>query len=263
MDLSRILSSPPTGPVPGSSNPRRPPPYGFHRSSNFDFSPPGSTDYGSSSPFHRIDLDTQRRQRDRSNPTRAPTQPQRHTSQILSSPDTAESKDSDIEATYIGDQFAIDLDMSTSDEADSDTCAESSAPSTFRSTRRRAPAAPQRHHRPRSSHEQVDHGSAHRPKKRRRLSNQRRPATTDNRRQDIEEINLIDDEDPGIAMLLGKQLKDQVQSQAEASSSKPLKGTKLTRYNCSICMDGLTDATATTCGKSRGSLVDDLNMARY
>ena len=76
----------------------------------------------------------------------------------------------------------------------------------------------------------------------------------------VNQISLVDDDDNtphSLAATLRKQRADQIASQSAASPANrqedgagaPKKGvTKLTTMTCTVCLDSVTDLTATTCG---------------
>lgn len=275
MDLSRILSSPPTGAIPGfPSATRNKSPYRHnhyqpqsyssqpHPTLNLGSNP--ATNYGSSSPFHYLDLSLDDRPIAHLDRNQPPSDYQLHWEPFdYSTPLQGHISDS---GGVSGSNMsaAHPIDMSTSDE--SDTCDEGIYVPARHPRRRNKPSTSianisidlttepshDRHRRRSLKTEDPDAGPSN-SAKRRKISTSGQDSQNSQRSwrdgREIEEINLIDDEDPTAASILGKQLVDQVQSQAEPASSST-RGTKLTRFNCSICMDGITSATATTCGKS-------------
>lgn len=65
-------------------------------------------------------------------------------------------------------------------------------------------------------------------------------------KKEIEEVDLRDvDDDTDLARVLEQQRAATVRAQ-QAEADKP---TKLANVTCVVCMDGITDATATQCGK--------------
>ena len=65
---------------------------------------------------------------------------------------------------------------------------------------------------------------------------------------EIEEIDLKDvDDDNGLSKALQKQQEMAIKAQRKEESDKPL---KLSNLQCIICLESMTDITATSCGKS-------------
>lgn len=86
-------------------------------------------------------------------------------------------------------------------------------------------------------------------------SNKRRKTAADGKMEksikhedpDIEEVDLRDvDDDDGLSKALQKQQESVIKAQRDAECGKP---TKLSGLQCVVCLDNVTDMTATQCGE--------------
>ena len=89
---------------------------------------------------------------------------------------------------------------------------------------------------------------AGRPSKRRKTAaSPEHQRSVENENSDVEEIDLKDvDDDNGLSKALQKQQEMAIKAQRKEESDKP----KLSKLQCIICLESMTDITATSCGKS-------------